>query len=160
LGGGRDATGLGDGDGSNVVAVSNFQRCTAERVLIRPAARLGDGSSMLFTVLHSGKLSASRRFDASPLRGNSTAARAFQRAAARPRQPLRAAHNLKPPALPGATYLRRSRRDHPRSTGMCFTFSRALADFGSVTVRMPFLNDAATLSSSTSSTGMRRSNRP
>jgi hypothetical protein len=29
---------------------------------------------------------------------------------------------------------------------MRFTFSRALADFGSVTVRMPFLNDAAIVS--------------
>jgi hypothetical protein len=34
------------------------------------------------------------------------------------------------------------------------------ADFGSVTVRRPFLNAALTLSSSMSSTGMRRSNLP
>jgi hypothetical protein len=40
------------------------------------------------------------------------------------------------------------------------TFSCASADFGRVTVRTPFLNDALTLSSSTSSTGIRRSNRP
>ena len=43
---------------------------------------------------------------------------------------------------------------------MRLTFSCAFADFGRVTVRTPFLNDALTLSSSTSSTGIRRSNRP
>jgi hypothetical protein len=43
---------------------------------------------------------------------------------------------------------------------MRLAFCCALADFGSVTVSTPFLNDALTLSSSTSSTGMRRSKRP
>jgi hypothetical protein len=45
-------------------------------------------------------------------------------------------------------------------TAMCFTFCCACGDFGRVTVSTPFLNDAAILPSSTSSTGMRRSKRP
>ena len=61
-----------------------FRGARPSGCLIRPAARLGDGSSMLFTVLHSGKLSASRRFDASPSHRNSTAVRAFQRADGEP----------------------------------------------------------------------------
>lgn len=43
---------------------------------------------------------------------------------------------------------------------MRFTFCCAVCDFGSVTERTPFLNEADTLSCSTSSTGMRRSNCP
>lgn len=44
---------------------------------------------------------------------------------------------------------------------MRFTLSRACRDFGSLTVRMPFLNDALTLSSSTSAgSAIRRSKRP
>jgi hypothetical protein len=45
-------------------------------------------------------------------------------------------------------------------TAMRFTFDCACAAFGSMTVRTPFLNDAETLSSLTSYTGMRRSKRP
>jgi hypothetical protein len=41
-----------------------------------------------------------------------------------------------------------------------FTFCCAAGDFGRVTVRTPLLKEAATLSWSTSSTGMRRSKRP
>jgi hypothetical protein len=45
-------------------------------------------------------------------------------------------------------------------TAMRFTFDCACGALGSVTVSTPFLNDADTLFSSTSSTGMRRSKRP
>jgi len=41
-----------------------------------------------------------------------------------------------------------------------FTFCCAAGNLGSITVRTPFLKDASTLSGSTSSTGIRRSNRP
>jgi hypothetical protein len=43
---------------------------------------------------------------------------------------------------------------------MRFTFDCACATFGNVTVSTPFLKAADILSSSTSSTGMRRSKRP
>jgi hypothetical protein len=41
--------------------------------------RLGNGSSMRFTELHSVNLSPENRFEASPLRGNSTATGTFRR---------------------------------------------------------------------------------
>jgi hypothetical protein len=50
--------------------------------------------------------------------------------------------------------------DHPPLTAMRFTCRCACADFGMVTVRTPLRNAAFTLSSSMSSTGMRRSKRP
>ena len=40
------------------------------------------------------------------------------------------------------------------------TLDGAVGDFGRVTLRTPFLNDASILSSSMSSSGIRRSNRP
>src|SRR5215211_6713694 len=46
---------------------------------------------------------------------------------------------------------------HCALIAMRFTFSCALVDFGSTTLSTPFLNDALTLSSSTSSSGIRRS---
>jgi hypothetical protein len=45
-------------------------------------------------------------------------------------------------------------------TAIRFTFDCACGAFGMVTVKTPFLNAADTLSSSTSSTGILRSNRP
>jgi hypothetical protein len=50
--------------------------------------------------------------------------------------------------------------DHLRLMAMCFTLDCACGVFGIVTVSTPFLNAADTLSSSTSSTGMRRSKQP
>jgi hypothetical protein len=50
--------------------------------------------------------------------------------------------------------------DYPPLMAMRFTCRCACADFGMVTVRTPLRNAAFTLSSSMSSTGMRRSKRP
>lgn len=54
----------------------------------------------------------------------------------------------------------RCRRDHPPDIAMRLTSSLAEAVFGSLTVNTSFLNEAVTLSSSISSTGIRRSKRP
>jgi hypothetical protein len=64
------------------------------------------------------------------------------------------------PASKGGSAVSRPSLAHLPFIAIRFTFCCAEGDFGSVTVRTPFLNEAATLSWSTSSTGIRRSKRP
>jgi hypothetical protein len=106
------------------------------------------------------KTGRARGTAASPVKAGVWITAAKYRGAAGPSLAARSSQRMIPSAQ---TYFERSAR--PRNQlllliGMRRTLSFALLDFGSAIVSTPFLNEADAFSSSTPSSGIRRSNRP